>query len=169
MRLVIWTAIVAPVPYSLSRLLWAFGIPLGIDEALLRDFDSPGLGSLYILALALLPEATAMFTHTFVLTRAARVPDRVPGVGGRPVRPGLIVAPLLAPIFILGGFNLWSLGPILDGFVIPASNDGLPGWSFWGQVASFWIWGVSLTVATAAYWRAAPRAGDRGRRMVIPT
>ena len=122
MRLVIWTAILAPVPYSLSRLLWALGIPLGIDEALLRDFDSPGLGSLYILALALLPEATAMFTHTFVLTRAARVPDRVPGVGGRPVRPGLIVAPLLAPIVILGGFNLWSLGPILDGFVIPSSE-----------------------------------------------
>ena len=168
MRAVIWTAILAPVPYSLSRLLWALGIPLGIDESLLRDFDSPGLGSLYILALALLPEATAMFTRAFVLERPARVPGRVPGVGGRPVRPALVVAPLLAPIVILGGFNLWSLGPILEGFVIPASNDGLPGWSFWGQVATFWIWGVSLTVATAAYWHAASRAGGRGGRMAVP-
>jgi hypothetical protein len=163
-RWVTWTAILAPLPYSLSRLVWAFGIPLGIDEELLRDFDSPGIGSLYILALALLPEATALFAHTFLLTRVSRVPLRVPVAGGRPMPPALVVGPLLAPIAILAGFNLWSLQPILDGFVIPASNAGLPGWSFWGQVASFWVWGVALTVATAAYCGA---LRDRGRRTPV--
>ena len=157
-----WVAIVAPLPYSVSRLLWAFGIPLGIDEALLRDFDSPGLGSLYILGLALLPEATAVFVHAFVLMRPARVPRRAPVLGGRPVRPAMVVGPLLAPIVILAGFNLWSLGPIVDGFVIPSSNAGLPGWSFWGQLATFWVWGVSLAVATGAYWWAT-RTAARGR------
>ena len=160
-----WTAIVAPLPYSLSRLVWALGIPLGIDEALLRDFDSPGIGSLYILLLALLPEATAYYVHAFLLTRATRVPGWVPVAGGRPITPSLVVAPLLAPIAILAAFNLWSLGPILDGFVIPSSNAGLAGWAFWGQVATFWIWGVALTVATAAYWwLTVPAAIDGGLR-----
>jgi hypothetical protein len=34
---VTWLAIVAPPPYSLSRLLWAAGIPVGIDRDLLRE------------------------------------------------------------------------------------------------------------------------------------
>jgi hypothetical protein len=162
---VTWTAIVAPLPYSVSRLLWAVGVPLGIDAELLREFHSPGVGSLYILCLALLPEGTALFTHVFVASRRRTVPDGVPFVAGRPVRPALIVAPLLAPIGILAGFNVWSLGPITDGFRIPPGNGGLPGWSFWGQVATFWIWGIALTIATAAYWletrawRHAPASG----------
>jgi hypothetical protein len=159
-RWMTWTAILAPLPYSVSRLLWAAGLPVGIDESLLREFDSPGLGSLYILVLALLPEATAVYTRTFVLHRPAHVPARVPVAGRRAVRPALVIAPLSAPILILAGFNVWSFGPVLDGFAIPPSNDGLPGWSFWGQVACFWIWGVSLTIATAAYWLAS-RGRDR--------
>jgi hypothetical protein len=80
------------------------------------------------------------------------MPVRVPRLGGRRLRPRLVVVPLMAPIAILAGFNVWSLGPITDGFSIPASNDGLPGWSFWGQVATFWIWGVALAIATSAHW-----------------
>jgi hypothetical protein len=152
LRWVTWTAIVAPLPYSVSRLIWAAGIPVGIDAELLREFHSPGVGSLYILCLALLPEATALFTHVFVASRRRTVPEGVPLVAGRPIRPSLIVAPLLAPIAILAGFNVWSLGPIVNGFTIPADNGGLPDWSFWGQVVTFWIWGTALTIATAAYW-----------------
>jgi hypothetical protein len=154
---VTWVAILAPLPYSVSRLLWAAGIPLGIDEGLLREFQSPGWGSVYILCLALLPEATALFTHTFVASRRRTAPDGVPLIGGRPVRPSLVVGVLLVPIVILAGFNVWSLGPIANGFSIPADNAGLPGWSFWGQVATFWLWGVSLATATAAYWLATRR------------
>ncbi len=100
----------------------------------------------------LLAEGTALFTHVFVASRRSTMPERVLLLGGRPVRPALVVGPLLAPIAILAGFNLWSLGPITDGFTIPPANRGLPGWSFWGQVASFWIWGTALTIATANYW-----------------
>ena len=162
MRWATWTAVVAPLPYSLSRLVWVPGIPLGIDAELLRDFQTPGIGSLYILCLALLPEITAAFVHVFVGLRRGTVPDRVPLLGGRAVRPSLVVAPLLAPIAILAGFNLWSLGPILDGFEIPAANAGLAGWSFWGQIATFWVWGVSLTIATAGYWLRSRRADKPG-------
>jgi hypothetical protein len=41
---------------------------------------------------------------------------------------------------------------MLDGFRIPADLHGLPGWSFWGQVAVFMTWGVSPTAATFVYW-----------------
>ena len=35
---VTWTAILAPLPYSLWRMLWAAGIPLGIHPDGLHDF-----------------------------------------------------------------------------------------------------------------------------------
>ena len=152
LRLINWTATLAPLPYSVSRVIWAVGIPLGIDAELLHEFHSPGVGSFYILCLALLPEAAALYTLVFVASRRRTVPERLPLLGRRPVRPGLVIAPLLAPIAILAGFNLWSLGLITDGFTIPSDNRGLPGWSFWGQVATFWIWGVALTIVTATYW-----------------
>jgi hypothetical protein len=138
-------AIFAPTPYAVSRLLWAAGIPIGIDPEMLHDdFQSPGWGSLQILLLAAMCEATALYTAVFIRNR----PERV---RGRPVRPVLVVVPLLAPIAILAGFNLWAVGLMLEGFAIPADNAGVPGWSFWGQVIIFLVWGVALTVATAAY------------------
>ena len=72
----------------------------------------------------------------------------------------------------LTGFNAWSVGPITSGFSIPDMNSGLPGWSYWGQVATFWVWDVSLTVATFAYWRRSRAWNDEaasGRGPAIAT
>jgi hypothetical protein len=109
-----WAAILTPIPYGVSRILWAVGIPLGIDgEDLREEFQTPG---------------------------------------GRRVRRWLVIVPLLAPIFILASFNHWSLQYVVDGFAMPPEvAEDMPGWSFWGQVGVFWIWGVALAVATAAY------------------
>jgi hypothetical protein len=150
---IVWAAVLAPLPYSLWRLIWAVGIPLGIHPAGLHDFlDSPGLGSIGLLGLALLTECTAIFTYVFVLLRRPTVPGWVPLLGGRRMPPWLVVAPLLAPIGILATFNHWSLQYIFDGFSMPPEvAEGIPGWSFWGQVVIFWIWGVSLTAATLTY------------------
>lgn len=147
-------AIAAPLPYSLSRLLWAAGIPTGIHEDVLRhDLQSPGLGSLGMLVLILLAEGTSVYTHVFVGSRRPDVPAWVPFLGGRRVRPMLVIAPLLAPIWILASFNYWSLSYIADGFAMPGEVAAdLPAWSFWLQVATFWIWGMSLAIATALYW-----------------
>jgi hypothetical protein len=35
----------------------------------------------------------------------------------------------------------------------------MPAWSFWTQQAIFWIWGLSLGLATFAYWRATRPVG----------
>jgi hypothetical protein len=90
----------------------------------------------------------------FLAPHPVRVlPTWVPVAGGRRVDPRLVVAPLLAPIAILALVNASTLGLVLDGgFAIPADNDGLPAWSFWGQLAIFWIWGAALTAATFLYW-----------------
>jgi hypothetical protein len=157
MGVVTWVAVIAPVPYGLSRATWAAGIPFGIEEELLRDFQSPGWGSLYILLLAGLSEGTALFTHAFLVRGRRAFPAWVPLLGRRAARRWAVAGPLLVPIAILAWFNVWSLGPIGDGFTIPEGNAGLPGWSFWGQVATFWIWGISLATATVVYVRRGAR------------
>jgi hypothetical protein len=49
---------------------------------------------------------------------------------------------------------------MLDGFRIPADLHGLPGSSFWGQVAVFMTWGVSPTAVTFVYWLRRRSWGD---------
>ena len=145
---VTWVAILAPLPYSLSRVLWAAGVPIGVDASFLHDdLGAPGLGSLYLLALALLSEATGLFTHVFVHRRARRVPARVPWLGGRRVRPRTVVGVLCAPLAILWIANAQSIWLALDG--IPADDLAhVPAWSTWTMVAVFWVWSLALTVAT---------------------
>lgn len=147
-------AIIAPLPYSLSRLLWAAGIPIGIDShALQHDLQSPGWGSLGMLILILMTEGTGVYTHVFVGSRPRTVPGWIPLLRGRAIRPWLVIAPLILPIWILAGFNYWSLPYIADGFAMPDEvSKTLPAWSFWMQVAIFWVWGVSLAISTGIYW-----------------
>ena len=163
-------AIVAPLPYGLSRLLWAAGIPAGIDMELLRELHSPGWGSLYILFLALLAESTAVFTHVFVRSRARRTPAWLPGVGDRPVRPSLVIAILLVPVGVLTWRGALHLELVLNGFRIPDHITGVPDWSLWAQAALVWTWGASLAMATLAYHRAtrAWRAPPTGALQLAP-
>jgi hypothetical protein len=83
-------------------------------------------------------------------------------LGRRPVGRRAVMGALSMPIAILAVANASTVPVMLDGFTIPADNAGLPGWSFWGQVATFWIWGLALTAATLVYWRSTrPRARAR--------
>jgi hypothetical protein len=141
LRVIAWIAVLAPLPYGVSRLLWAAGIPVGIrEESLENMLHLPGWNSLAVLGLAALAEGTALYTHALILA------------GRRPVRGWLAVVPLIAALAVMWGINLWSVQYILDGFALPPeSGQDLPAWSFWGQTAVFWIWGSALAVATAAY------------------
>jgi hypothetical protein len=146
-----WLAIVAPLPYSLWRLLWAAGVPVGIDPELLGEFHSPGWGSLYILLLAALADATALLTHAIVRPRARRVPAWIPVLGGRRVRRRLVIAALLVPTAVLTWRGLLHLRLVFNGFEIPDDISGVPHWSLWTQAVLVWVWGASLAVATFAY------------------
>jgi hypothetical protein len=151
-RWVTWLAVLAPLPYSLSRLLWAAGIPFVISEATLRKFGAPGWVSLHLLLLALLSEGTGLFVHTFVLHRTRTVPNWIPVLRGRPVRPGLVIAPLLLPIAVLA----FAAGQTADVLFLGDLPSGIEAGERRGIVMTtviFWVWGVSLTVATFAYFR----------------
>lgn len=147
-----WIAILVPLPYTLSRLLWAVGLPIGIDAEFLREINCPGWGSLGVLFLAALTEGTSWWTAVFVRKRETRFPAWVPGLGHRRLKPWMVVAPLFPPIAILAWFNLATLVEIASAPSGGTDNgEGLPGWSLWGQLTIFWIWGLSLPIATAAY------------------
>ncbi len=48
----------------------------------------------------------------------------------------MVISPLLLPIAILAGASVEFVRVMLDGLRIPADMGGMPGWSFWGQVAT---------------------------------
>lgn len=137
-----WIAVVAPVPYSVSRVPWAAGIPVGISEEYLRELDSPGWGSLGLLGLALLSEGTGTFTHVFVKARAQRVPGWVPLLGARPVRPRIVIGPLLLPIVVLAAVNLAFLRELIvhGGVQSPDGFPDEPTWSLWAHSVVFLVW-----------------------------
>jgi hypothetical protein len=151
---VTWVAILAPLPYSFSRALWAAGVPAGIDPELLREFHSPGWGSLYILGLAALAEAPALVTHLLVRPRARIVPAWIPVLRGRRVRPALVIAALALPLAVLTWRAAMHLTFVFNGFRIPDDITGVPRWSLWSQAVLVWIWSASLAAATLAYYRA---------------
>jgi hypothetical protein len=151
---VTWIAIVAPLPYSLSRILWAAGVPVGIERELLHEFHAPGWGSLYILALAALADATALLTHVVVRPRARVFPEWIPVLGGRSVRPRAVIAALLLPAVVLAWRAALHLTLLFNGFRIPDDITGVPAWSLWTQAALVWVWWVSLATALVAYHRA---------------
>jgi len=157
----VWIAVLAPLPYGLSRVLWAAGVPVGITKEFLRELSSPGWGSLGLLFLALLSEGTAIFTHAFVKARAQVVPKWVPVLGGRRVRPRMVIGPLLLPVLLLAAVNVAAVHEVAThgGILRPEGFPDEPAWSLWAHQAVFLVWGASLAVATFAYWRATELRG----------
>lgn len=73
----IWLAPLAALPYTLSRVLWAVGIPVGFSSAGLGELDIAEWGSLTVLGLAVLAEA-----HVKRQQRAISVSITLPHHGG---------------------------------------------------------------------------------------
>lgn len=140
-----WIAVLTPALYGLSRVAWAAGIPIGIDRALLDELDAPGWGSLYILALVTLSETTAYCTHHFLIREERSLPQWLPVASGRPLTQRTVLAMLAAPLAVLWLVMASSVSLLAHG--LTDAQAGLPGWSSWLQIATFWIWGTSLTAA----------------------
>ena len=149
---VIWLAILAPLPYTLSRVLWAVGIPVGFSSAGLRELDIPGWGSLTVLGLALLAEATAVFVHVVVLSRACTVPRWVPLVHGRRVRPRMAIAVLALPIAVLVYALAISASAPLGLLELPDTSPNQEGWGgAWLTIVVFSVWTPALIATTWIY------------------
>jgi hypothetical protein len=167
---VTWVAVLAPLLYGLLRALWALGLPVGLTEEGLDDIGVPSVGgSTYLLALAAASATVGLVTHRVALHDGRTLPRFLPLISGRRVPPLLLIAPaVLIALFLLS--SAFGSRPPYEPFTDPdafrrsiAPEGWAPVWFFWAQQTLFLLWGVSLSVATAVFWRKARRAGESHR------
>jgi hypothetical protein len=167
-RWITWVAVLAPLPYSLSRVLWALGVPVGIHEKGLDEIGVPSVGmSAYVLALAVGSAMVGAATYQIALRGRRTLPGFLPFFGGgRVPHFALIVPAALISVFLLSAFFAAEHAPKLftdpDDFRRSVAPEGwAPAWAFWAQEAVFGVWGASLAIATFTYWHRARAARSR--------
>jgi hypothetical protein len=147
---VTWVAVLAPIPYGISRALWALGVPVGISE---EGMDAIGIpswsGSPYVLGLAVLSESAGLFAHRFLLRdRRDLGPFRIP-------RWAVLDTCALVTVMVLS-LTTGLQSPheqITDPEAFRRSfPDWMPLWAFWTQQSIFWVWGFVMGAATIGYW-----------------
>ncbi|MFE9633357.1 hypothetical protein [Streptomyces sp. NPDC006463] len=141
------------LPVCLWRMPFAFHFPMGLrDEGPFPD--SLWLSVPYVFGLSILSELAALCCFALVRGWGEVVPDQVPLVGGRPIRPAVVLVP--AALASLGALALladWILGTFgLAG--VPAPEFANAGWALLAAVTSglFVLWGPLLTALTWQYY-----------------
>jgi hypothetical protein len=132
-------------------------------------------GGWYPLLLSVLSMGLALLTLGLVHDWGERVPDWVPGVGGRavPVRaavtPALIGASLLIGLclyFVLNmTFHFVERGPVLIGPV--DTERPPPGWPVLRFYLPILAWGPLVLAVTANYWRRHNRPATMARSHAV--
>ncbi|MDP9862022.1 MULTISPECIES: hypothetical protein [Streptosporangium] len=156
-RWVTYAAAVLALPYAISRISWALGIPLGVPAGYL-DVDAPSAGAASEFVLGGLCVVGAVLTLGLVQGWGEVFPRWVPFLRGRRVPIWLAVVPATAAsvLLIQAGVRLWlwwGAGQI----TLSADHWGtfLPG--------LFWLpWSLALAAATYAYYLRR-RAGGSSR------
>jgi hypothetical protein len=154
-RRAVLVALLAPLPYEVTRVAWFIGVPLGVP----RDFltmmqDTPGMLEIG-LGCALASAAGGVLTHGLVARWGEVYPRWIFWRAGRRVPPMLAVVPATLVAVVLVPAGLMNLR-------VPISADT------WGATApgGLWsIWGVALGAAALAYHlrrRSACRRCHRG-------
>lgn len=149
----VYIAILAALPWAVIRLSWFAGYPLGVSQELWRELNAsvngadPGFikylfGSLPILG--------SLLTLGLIQRWGEVVPRWVPFMGGKDVPPALAIVPggLVAVILIMAGIRMY-------GFFIPELIQGrfdAANWAVSTPIFFFLPWGLSLGLATLAYY-----------------
>ncbi len=145
-------AMVVPLFYASTRILWAMGIPIGLSA----EFYAKGLEiGLWRsgLALALAGVVGALLTLGLVQRWGERLPRWTGPLAGR--RVPILLATVPAAIISLAIFT-GGMGMARDVLV---GGPGIPGtWTTYGPVLLFPLWGAALGWATYRY--RARRLGD---------
>ena len=147
-------AVVVPMVYAVTRWAWALGFPLGISEELLRYGQAQGLW-LAGAGLASVAAVGAVLTLGLVLPFGERFPGWVPGLGRRPVPPGLAVVPALLVAVLVTSAGLMFVRLAVTGeFKAAFGFIGPPGesWAAIGPELLWPAWGVALGLAAVAYY-----------------
>jgi hypothetical protein len=166
-----YIAVLAPIPYAITRYAWALGIDLGIDQKFLQDFSSSNpihhiiewiFGSLCI--------AGGLLTLGLIQKWGEVFPSLVPFIGGKrvPVLLAVIPATCVAIAVTSAGFIFTFSLIAVETHLLPAGDNMLLSKSnIWGAFGPMllWIpWGVALGLATIAYYyRRRGQCGHCGR------
>lgn len=150
MRIGRWSvaaAVAIPLSYTVTRLAWAVGIPLGVrDEFLVELGDTKWSG----FGLAAFAFVGCLLTLGLTQRWGSVFWSWVPVVGGRPVPVGMAVVPALfvAAIVASAGMSFW--GAIFSDHLVdlPGNEED---WAAWAPALLWPVWGIALAVAALAY------------------
>lgn len=141
-------AVVVPCLYAVTRLAWAFGIPLGIDERLL-DAAAAESGGIIGAAFGLGTVALcgAILTLGLVQRWGEVFPRWIPFIGGTPVPLALVIVPAGLMSVLITGAGLTFVRLTLTGRYRLDTD-----WAMSGPMLLWPAWGVALATATVAYF-----------------
>jgi hypothetical protein len=144
-RWAVAVAVIAPLPFIITRLAWAAGIPLGISEAFLREGRASGLWRVGT-ALVLVTTASAGLTLGLTQRWGEVFPGWAVGLAGTPVPPALALVPST-----LAAIGVTSAGL---GYVRAYVRTGIPeeGWAMIIPALLWPAWGAALGAAALAYY-----------------
>ncbi|WP_328468455.1 NYN domain-containing protein [Actinoplanes sp. NBC_00393] len=141
-RVAVAVAVLAPLPYEVTRLSWYLGHPLGISPEFLRMMqDTPGMLEVG-LGCAIASIVGGVLTHGLVSRWGEVYPRWIWWKRGRPVPAALAVVPasiVAVTIIPAGLMTVWT----------PETRTS---WALWVP-SLFWLaWGAGLGAATIAYY-----------------
>jgi hypothetical protein len=144
-----YVAVFIPLIYATTRWAWAFGIPLGITEELLREGQASGMW-LGGAALATVSVGGAILTLGLTQPWGEVFPKWIPYLKGKPVPLALAVIPptLISILTISAGLMFIRLA--LTGVFAEFFGSDNPA-TYVPEL--FWpLWGLALAAATLAYY-----------------
>ncbi|NYD79587.1 hypothetical protein [Arthrobacter cupressi] len=150
-RSAVAVAVFVPLVYAVTRICWAFGIPLGVEPTLLdgmqgqgMDTSALGLGGMAVLGSVLTLGLVQRWGEVF--------PRWIPRAGGKRVPIGLAVVPaaFVAMAIIPASVTMLMMAGLPSEGTIPGFS--LTNWAPLGPTFLWPLWGVALGAATLAYW-----------------
>ncbi|MDV3220352.1 hypothetical protein [Intrasporangium sp.] len=138
-------AVLATIPYDVTRLAWWLGWPLGLTEELFVSLQDPPELLTVGLALAVLSTGGAALTHGLVARWGEVFPRWIPRLRGRRVPVLLAVIPATTVTL--------TLPPAALMFASSRVNGGfdLANWGVWLPSLVWLLWAIGLGGATWAY------------------
>ncbi|MFF5292664.1 hypothetical protein [Paractinoplanes globisporus] len=141
-KVAVAVALLAPLPYEITRLAWYFGYPLGITEDFLRMMqDTPGMLEI-ALGCAIASAIGGVLTHGLVSRWGETYPRWIWFKAGKRVPPMLAVVPA----------SIVAITVIPAGLMMFWTMDTGDGWALYVPSLLWIAWGVGLGAATVAYY-----------------
>ncbi len=156
-RNAVYVAMVAPIVYAFTRIIWALGIPLGMNQEAFRRGQESGtwIGGLSLAVFCLVGAALML---GLVQHWGEAFPRWMIGLSGRRVPIALAVVPasLASVLLFVGGIGIWSDLPRMVANLPFGGPEGSG--IIWeiviqvGPTLMFPVWGIALAIATLGYY-----------------